>query len=108
MPYTVLRPLYEKLAEKLGDRDSAEQFVTSIEEAVQEMDRTVRHETIDRVGLMKVEVKDDLSKTLVTRELFEERFRHIDFKHNLLIGILIFGFTLFNPGFLALVKSLLK
>jgi len=177
MQYTVPRPLYEKLVEKLGDRISAESFVSSIEEAVREIGKTVSRETVDKMSVVKMEVKDDLSRTLLTRDLFEERvgsmqdqmnhrfesmqeqmdhrfesmqeqmdhrfeamqdhidqrfalvderfvrldekfsnvedrmderFKRIDLKFNVLIGILLFGFTLFNPPFLEFLKSIMK
>jgi len=144
MNYRVPRPLYESLAEKLKDRSLAEQFVLSIEDAVDEIDRGVHGGISERVGGIKMEVKEDLSKILVTRERFEaledhlderfngvdlrfqamqrqmdlrfnsiqlhidERFKRIDLKFNVLIGLLIAGFTLFNPGFLELLKMVIK
>jgi len=140
MNYRVPRPLYESLAERLGDRALAERFSLSIEEAVDEIGNGVHLEMADSAGRIKMEVKEDLSKILVTRERFEalqdhmderfkgvdlrfqamqehidkrfaiidERFKRIDLKFNVLIGLLIAGFTLFNPGFLELLKTILQ
>jgi len=133
MNYRVPRPLYERLAERLGDRVLAERFSLSIEEAVDEIDRGLRGEIAGLIGGIKMEVKEDLTKILVTRERFEalqehiderfkgvdlrfqamqahidERFKRIDLKFNVLIGILVAGFTLFNPGFLELVKMVIQ
>ena len=36
------------------------------------MEREIRRETIEKTAMVKIEVKEDLSKTLVTRELLEE------------------------------------
>jgi len=137
MQYTVPRPFYEKLAERLGDRSSAEQFVASLETVMQQIVADAHKIAADQTGGIKMELKEELSNTLVTRDLFEtriqaiqdhidqrfavvderflrfenridERFKRNDLKFNLLIGILLFGFTLFNPGFLELVKLILK
>lgn len=126
MTYRVPRPLYESLAEKLMDRSLAEQFVLSIEEAVDEIDHGVQSGFSERAGGIKMEVREDLTKILVTRERFEalqdhvdlrfqtmqdridERFKRMDLKFNVLIGLLIAGFTLFNPGFLELLKVILQ
>jgi len=115
MNYRVPRPLYESLAEKLGDRALAERFSLSIEEAVDEIGNGVHQEMTDSTGRIKMEVRDDLTKILVTRERFDalqdhidERFKRIDLKFNVLIGLLIAGFTLFNPGFLELLKIIVQ
>jgi hypothetical protein len=124
MPYIIPRPVYEKLVETLHDRSTADRFASSIEDAVDGMEREVRRETVEKTIMIKAEIKDDLSKTLVTRELFDERFAamqdHIDqrflfvderFKRvdlwlKLIVGLSILGLTLANPGFLELVKAL--
>ena len=74
MTYTVPRPVFEKLAESLKDRDAAEKFASSIEEAVHEIESAAKKETIDKTIMIKAEIKEDLTKVLVTREIFEERF----------------------------------
>ena len=126
MQYSIPRPVFNKLEKSLGDKQAAEELASSMESAVNEIRRAVDRETVDNMNLVKSEIKDDLSKTLVTRELFEERFLHVDekfrhidekFRHleekmnlkfHLLIGICIAGFSLFNPGFIEIVKLLLK
>ena len=94
-------------------------------------------ETIDKMSVTKMEIKEDLARTLVTRELFEEkfasqnihidqrfqsmqeqmdlrfkhvdlRFKHMDFKFNILIGISLLGFTLLNPAFIDLIKMFFR
>ena len=126
MTYTVPRPLYEVLAENLKDRKAADDFARSIEEAVLEISRMAEKETIEKTSVIKMEIKEDLAKTLVTRELFETemenidhrfhsmqdhmdlRFKHMDFKFNILIGISLLGFTLLNPAFIDLIKMFIK
>ena len=78
MTYTVPRPVFEKLAESLKDRDAAEKFASSIEDAVHEIETAVKRETVDKTAMIKTEIKEDLTKVLVTRELFEERFQSMN------------------------------
>jgi len=124
MTYTVPRPVFEKLAESLKDRDAAEKFASSIEEAVHEIESAAKKETIEKTAMSKAEIKEDLTKVLVTRELFEERFQSMNqvmnerfenvnerFKRTelwlkILVGLSLFGMTLANPGFIEIVKSL--
>ena len=74
MTYTVPRPLYEVLAENLKDRKAADAFARSIEDAVDEISKMAEKETIEKMSVSKMEIKEDLANTLVTRELFEEKF----------------------------------
>ena len=78
MTYTLPRPVFEKLAESLKDRDVAEKFASSIEEAVHEIESAAKRETIEKTAMSKAEIKEDLTKVLVTRELFEERFLNMN------------------------------
>jgi hypothetical protein len=81
--------------------------------------------------IIKGELKDELKTELVTRELFEERFNVIDEKFialrteikerfnvvderfklmevwfKVMIAVMIFGFFIFNPGFLEVIKEI--
>jgi len=123
MTYTVPRPVFEKLAESLKDRDAAEKFASSIEDAVHEIETAVKRETVDKTAMIKTEIKEDLTKVLVTREIFEERFESMNrvmnerfenvnerFKRTdlwlkILVGLSLFGMTLANPGFIEIIKS---
>ena len=78
MTYTVPRPVFEKLAESLKDRNAAEKFASSIEEAVHEIESAAKKETIEKTAMIKAEIKEDLTKVLVTRELFDERFESMN------------------------------
>ena len=134
MTYTVPRPVFEKLAESLKDRNAAEKFASSIEEAVHEIETAAKRETVEKTAMNKAEIKEDLTKVLVTRELFDERFMSMNqvmnerfenmnqvmnerfenvnerFKRTelylkILVGLSLFGITLANPGFIEIVKS---
>jgi len=63
--------------------------------------------------LLKIALKDDLKQELVTRELFEERFKVIEekftslhFKMNLFIAIALIALTFANPTFVQLLQKL--
>jgi len=71
------RSVFERFVDTLQNRQVAESFAASLEGAFAGLEGRVHQETIGRMVLMKAEIKDDLSKTLVTRELFEERMRGI-------------------------------
>ena len=73
MTYSVPRPVYEKLAETLQDRKIADEFAGSIEAAVNALETRIQSETVEKIAVVKQEVKEDLGRTLVTRELFESR-----------------------------------
>jgi len=134
MTYTVPRPVFEKLAESLKDRNAAEKFASSIEEAVHEIETAAKRETVEKTAMNKAEIKEDLTKVLVTRELFDERFMSMNqvmnerfenmnqvmnerfenvnerFKRTelylkILVGLSLFGITLANPGFIEIIKN---
>jgi hypothetical protein len=59
--------------------------------------------------------KDELKNELVTRDVFEERFKviderfkRLDFKLNIFIGIALIGITFANPSFVELIKHVLR
>ncbi|MDX1919747.1 MAG: hypothetical protein SFU25_03320 [Candidatus Caenarcaniphilales bacterium] len=63
----------------------------------------------------KIKVKEELKNELVTREIFEERFKtfeekfkNLEFRINIMIGIAAAACTVFNPGLIDLMKSLIK
>ena len=80
MKYRIPRTLFKRLEENLGDLNSAEQFASSLEEAVEEINRRTAAATVDKVSSIKMDIKDDLSNTLVTREMFQALHEHMDFK----------------------------
>jgi biotin synthase-like enzyme len=71
---------------------------------------------------LKITTKEELRNELVTRELFEERFKTIDerfktidekfkrqdFKLNVLIALAFVSLTFANPTFVELVKHVVK
>jgi hypothetical protein len=98
------RKAFELLFEALGDKHKAEVFAEAVELTIAE---SIEHS--------KIKVKDDLRNELVTRELFEERFKtfdekfkNLEFKINIMIGIAAAACTVFNPGLLSLLEKLIK
>ena len=77
MQYNLPRPVFNKLEENLGDRQSTENLASSIEAAVNEIGAATARGTVEKMSIVKSEIKKDLSRTLVTRELFEERINSI-------------------------------
>lgn len=70
-------------------------------------------EIVEKKELTKIEIKDELKKELVTREIFEEKFNVIDekfkslnFKLNIFIAIALAVLTFANPTFVALIGKL--
>jgi len=45
-------------------------------------------------------------KELVTREIFDERFKSLNFKLNIFIAIALAALTFANPTFVALIEKL--
>jgi len=45
---------------------------------------------------------------LATRDLFDERFKRLELKLNILIILVLLALTLFNPAFLSIIEKLLK
>ncbi|MDH5655473.1 MAG: hypothetical protein OEZ34_06165 [Spirochaetia bacterium] len=78
MQYSIPRPVFNKLEKSLGDKQTAEELASSMENAVNEISMAVDRQTIEKMNLVKSEIKDDLTKTLVTRELFEEKFNSME------------------------------
>jgi hypothetical protein len=112
------RKAFDLLYEAFGDKHKAEVFAQAVEVTIAE---SIEHS--------KVKVKEDLRNELVTRELFEERFKvfeerfkvfeerfkvmeekfkHLEFRINVMIGIAAAACTVFNPGLLSLLEKLIK
>ena len=122
--YTLPRDAYELLVEALGEKQKAEVFARALERSIQAIDERADAAIVEKKGQIKSEVRDDLRQELVTRELFEERFKSLEkemnerfnvvnerftslnFKLNITIAIALLALTLANPTFAALVGKL--
>jgi hypothetical protein len=76
--YTLPREAFNLLVEALGERQKAEIFAKAMESAIDAIQQQAKEEILEKKNIAKIELKDELTKELVTRELFEERFNAID------------------------------
>jgi hypothetical protein len=124
----VSRPSFDSFVDVLG-KPRAEAFVSEFEAAVNaQRSELLRELEVGQVQL-KITVKDELRNELVTRELFDERFKGLDerfkslderfkvvderfkrqaFKLNVLIGLAFVALTFANPTFVELVRHVVK
>ena len=129
MQYSLPRDAFEILVETFKSKEKAEKFAEAIEKIVNFVRNKSEEEIIQKKEHIKIELKEELTKELVTRELFEERFKNIDerfksiderfksiderfkmldFKINILIALTLIVITFANPTFVELIKNLFK
>lgn len=129
MPYTLPRDVYSLLEETFGSKEKAEKLAKAIEIAINDIDRKAEQSIVEKKDITKIQLKDELKNELVTRELFEERFKvieerfnrieekfknvderfsKIEFKINILIVIMLILLTFANPAFIGLIEKLLN
>lgn len=102
-----------------------------MESAIDTINKEAAKEILEKKELVKIEIKDELKKELVTREIFEERFKVIEerfnvvdeklkslekvmnekfnslnFKLNIFIAIALIALTFANPTFVQLIGKL--
>jgi len=102
-----------------------------METAIDAIEERANNGIVEKKESVKIEVKDELRKELVTRELFEERlkslsteikegfnvvderfkvvdekFKSLHFKMNLFIAIALIALTFANPNFVALIGKI--
>jgi len=76
--YTLPREAFGLLEEAFGDRKKAEIFAKAMETAISAIDEKAKETITDRKEYLKVELKEELKNELVTREIFDERFKLVD------------------------------
>ena len=122
MQYSLPRDAFEILVETFNSKEKAEKFAEAIEKIVNFVRNKSEEEIIQKKEHIKIELKEELTKELVTRELFEERFKSIDerfksiderfkmldFKINILIALTLIVITFANPTFVELIKNPFK
>ena len=117
LPYDVVRVIEEAIP----DRERAERVIRALEEGL----GAIREEARAQKEVIKAELKEELTKELVTkadlaelraelkedianlRAEFEGRFVRLEIWLKILAAIMLAGFTLFNPGFHQVLKALL-
>lgn len=120
MTYTLPRNVFDLLQETFHDKAKSELFARAIEASIQAIDDKARESILEKREHLKIDLKDELKYELVTREVFEERFKTIDerfktiderfntlnFKLNIFIAIALISLTLANPTFTELIKTI--
>ena len=69
--YTVPRETYVALEEFFGDKKIAETYTKALEAGIRIVEKTSREMIEDKLEQHKILLKEELTKGLVTRELFE-------------------------------------
>ncbi|WP_297889425.1 hypothetical protein [Sulfurihydrogenibium sp.] len=122
MAYTLPRDVFNLLEETFGSKEKAEKFVTAVEKTINEIYEKAKEVITQKKEHIKIELKEELKNELITRDLFEERFKIIDerfkvadekfkrleFKLNILIVLVVIALTFANPNFVALIEKLIK
>lgn len=131
--YKLSREIFGILEDTFGSKEKAEIFAGTFEEYLDFIDEKTEKMTVDKLENIRLKIKEDLSATLVTRELFDERMKHVDlkfnglrkeiderfnsvdikfkslnFKFNILIALTLAALTLANPAFMKLLQKLLQ
>jgi len=83
--YTMPREAFDLLVEALGEKQKAEIFATAMESQIDFIRDQAGEEIAEKKEMIKIEIRDELKKELVTREIFEERFKIIDEKFKSLV-----------------------
>jgi hypothetical protein len=122
--YTLPREAFELLEDAFGDRQKADKFAKAIEAAIASIDKKAEEIIVDKKEHIKIELKDDLRNELVTKDLFEERFKRLEvemnerfkvideqfkrlnFKLNIFIAIALIALTFANPTFIRLIEKI--
>ena len=122
LPYDVVRVIEEAIP----DRERAEKVIRALEEGL----GAVREEARAQKEVVKAEIKEELAQEvaskadiarieeaishLATKEelarleaKFEARFVRLEIWLKVLAGIMLAGFTLFNPGFHQVLKAII-
>ncbi len=111
--YTLPREAFDVLVESMGGKQKAEILAKTLESAVNNIQQKAKEDSLEQRQFLHIALKDELKQELVTRELFEERFRVIEekfsslhFKMNLFIAVALIALTFANPTFVEFIKAI--
>jgi hypothetical protein len=76
--YTLPRDAFDLLLDALGEKEKAEIFAKAMESAIEAIDDKAKEAIVEKKGHIKIELKEELKNELVTRDIFEEKFKIID------------------------------
>jgi len=115
MNYSLPRESFEILVDTFKSKEKAEKFASAIEKLIDHARENSKIEISEKKELVKIELKEELKNELVTRELFEERFKSMDErfkslenKFNIVIILMLILISFANPTFVDFLKELIK
>lgn len=123
MSYSIPRDVYLLLEAAFNnDREKAEVFAKAIESSIQAIETQANERITHKKETLKSELYNELRAELATNEFVRAEISEVraeigevrgEIKHNalllkILIGIAVFGLTLFNPAFVKLVELVMK
>ena len=130
MSYSIPRDVFLLLEAAFNqDREKAEIFAKAIEGSIQAIENQADERITHKKEALKSELYNELRTELATKEFVRAEISEVraeisevraeirvvreELKHNalllkILIGITVFGLTLFNPAFVKLVELVMK
>ena len=116
MAYSLPRDVFALLEEAFNqDKGKAEIFAKAIEDSIRAIEVKAEERIVDKKEAIKSELYNELRTELATKEFVRAEINELrsDIKQNalllkFLLGIAVFGLTLFNPAFVRLVELLIK
>ena len=123
MSYSIPRDVFLLLEAAFNhDREKAEIFAKAIEGSIQAIENQADERITHKKETLKSELYNELRTELATKEFVRAEISGVrteisevraELKQNalllkILIGITVFGLTLFNPAFVKLVELLMK
>lgn len=80
--YTLPGETFNLLLEALGGQQKAEVFANSMESFLVAIDNKATAEIVEKKEMVKIEVREELRKELVTREMFDGQRKELNEKFN--------------------------
>jgi hypothetical protein len=123
MSYSIPRDVFLLLEAAFNnDREKAEVFAKAIESSIQAIENQADERITHKKETLKSELYNELRAELATKEFVRAEIGEVraeivevraELKQNtlllkILIGIAVFGLTLFNPAFVKLVELIMK
>ena len=123
MSYSIPRDVFLLLEAAFNhDREKAEVFAKAIESSIQAIENQADERITHKKETLESELYNELRAELATKEFVRAEINEVraeisevraELKHNalllkILIGIAVFGLTLFNPAFVKLVELIMK
>jgi tRNA U34 5-carboxymethylaminomethyl modifying GTPase MnmE/TrmE len=123
MAYSIPRDVFLLLEAAFNqDREKAEVFAKAIEGSIQAIENQADERITHKKESLKAELYNELRAELATKEFVRAEINGVraeiselraEVKQNslllkILIGIAVFGLTLFNPAFVKLVELVIK